>query len=237
MQKTGRRAFLALVLVLAMLAGLSVPALAAEEGGKTVTILQTSDLHGMVNPFDYASNKENKTSMAHAAAIIKAEREKDPDLLLLDTGDTTQANYIQSFLDEKPHPMIAAMNYLDYDAWTLGNHEFNFDFKYTTKEIEEFEGVTLGGNFYKADGSRWLDAYHIFEVDGVKVAVFGVDAPHIPQWEKSDPGHYDNMKITNPDEEIGKILDELEGKADVIVGSVHYGLDGEVRLCRHAGGR
>ena len=234
MRKTARKQFLALALVLAMLAGLGVPAMAAEEEGKTITILQTSDLHGMVNPFDYASNKENKTSMAHAAAIIKAEREADPDLLLLDTGDTTQANYIQSFLDEEPHPMIEAMNYLEYDAWTLGNHEFNFDFKYTTKEIEEFQGVTLGGNFYKADGTRWIDAYQIFEVDGVKVAVFGVDAPHIPQWEKSDPGHYDNMKITNPDEETGKILDELEGKADVIIGSIHYGLDGEygVAGCR-----
>ena len=234
MRKTARKQFLALALVLAMLAGLGVPAMAAEEEGKTITILQTSDLHGMVNPFDYASNKENKTSMAHAAAIIKAEREADPDLLLLDTGDTTQANYIQSFLDEEPHPMIEAMNYLEYDAWTLGNHEFNFDFKYTTKEIEEFQGVTLGGNFYKADGTRWIDAYQIFEVDGVKVAVFGVDAPHIPQWEKSDPSHYDNMKITNPDEETGKILDELEGKADVIIGSIHYGLDGEygVAGCR-----
>ncbi|MCX4372601.1 MAG: 5'-nucleotidase C-terminal domain-containing protein [Dysosmobacter sp.] len=226
MRKIVRKQLLALVLTAAMLAGLSVPVLAAEEG-KTITILQTSDLHGMVNPFDYASNQENKTSMAHAAAVIKAERAKDPDLLLLDTGDTTQANYIQEFLGETPHPMIRAMNFLDYDAWTLGNHEFNFDFKYTTKEIEEFEGVTLGGNFYKADGTRWLDAYHIFEVDGVKVAVFGVDAPHIPQWEKSDPGHYDNMKITEPEEEIGRILDELEGKADVIIGSVHYGLEGE----------
>ena len=233
MRKTARKQFLALALVLAMLAGLGVPAMAAEEG-KTITILQTSDLHGMVNPFDYASNKENKTSMAHAAAIIKAEREADPDLLLLDTGDTTQANYIQSFLDEEPHPMIEAMNYLEYDAWTLGNHEFNFDFKYTTKEIEEFQGVALLRARDAQGASRWIDAYQIFEVDGVKVAVFGVDAPHIPQWEKSDPGHYDNMKITNPDEETGKILDELEGKADVIIGSIHYGLDGEygVAGCR-----
>ncbi|MCI9121207.1 MAG: LysM peptidoglycan-binding domain-containing protein [Oscillibacter sp.] len=227
MRKTTRKSFLALVLVLAMLAGLSVPAMAAEEESKTITILQTSDLHGMINPFDYASNKESKTSLAHAAAIIQAERAKDPDLLLLDTGDTVQANYIQSFQDDVPNPAMAAFNYLDYDAWTLGNHEFNFDFKYTEKQIGEFEGVTLAGNFYKADGTRWLDAYHIFEVDGVKVAVFGVDAPHIPQWEKSSPEHYDNMTITNPDEEIGKILDELEGKADVIVGSVHYGPDGE----------
>ena len=100
MRKIVRKQLLALVLTAAMLAGLSVPVLAAEEG-KTITILQTSDLHGMVNPFDYASNQENKTSMAHAAAVIKAERAKDPDLLLLDTGDTTQANYIQEFLDRK----------------------------------------------------------------------------------------------------------------------------------------
>ena len=51
MRKTARKQFLALALVLAMLAGLGVPAMAAEEG-KTITILQTSDLHGMVNPFD-----------------------------------------------------------------------------------------------------------------------------------------------------------------------------------------
>lgn len=185
MKKTTRKQLLALVLAVAMLAGLSIPALAVED--KTITILQTSDLHGMVNPFDYASNKENKTSMAHAAAIIKAEREADPNLLLLDTGDTTQANYIQSFLDEEPDPMIHALNYLGYDAWTLGNHEFNFDFKYTQKKIAEFEGVTLGGNFYKADGSRWLDAYKIFDVDGVKVAVFGVDAPTSPSGRSPTP--------------------------------------------------
>ena len=46
-------------------------------------------------------------------------------------------DYIQAFLDEEPHPMIAAMNYLKYDAWTLGNHEFNFDFKYTTRQRQE----------------------------------------------------------------------------------------------------
>ncbi len=221
-----RKKLSALLLALVMAVSLAVPALAAEDT-RTLTILQTSDLHGMVNPFDYASNKENKTSMAHAAAIITAERKVDPKLLLIDTGDSTQANYIQEFRTDTPHPMIDALNYLDYDVWTLGNHEFNFEFKYLTKEIKEFQGVTLAGNIYRKDGARWLDAYHIFDVDGVKVAVFGIDAPHIPIWEKSDPTRYDNMTFTTPMEETGKILTELEGKADVIIGSVHYGLDGE----------
>ena len=211
MRKNAHKYIIALVLTVTMAVGLVLPAAAAVEESKTVTILQTSDLHGMVNPYDYASNKVSKTSLAHAATIIKAERIKDPNLLLLDTGDTTQANYIQEFLNENPNPIIGALNYLDYDAWTLGNHEFNFGFSYVTKEISEFEGVTLAGNIYKADGSRWIDAYHIFDVDGVKVAVFGIDAPHIPQWEKADPAHYDNMTFTSPMEETGKILKELDG--------------------------
>ena len=227
MRKNAHKYIIALVLTVTMAVGLVLPAAAAVEESKTVTILQTSDLHGMVNPYDYASNKVSKTSLAHAATIIKAERSKDPNLLLLDTGDTTQANYIQEFLNENPNPIIGALNYLDYDAWTLGNHEFNFGFSYVTKEINEFEGVTLAGNIYKADGSRWIDAYHIFDVDGVKVAVFGIDAPHIPQWEKADPAHYDNMTFTSPMEETGKILKELDGKADVVIGSIHYGLEGE----------
>ena len=227
MRKNAHKYIIALVLTVTMAVGLVLPAAAAVEESKTVTILQTSDLHGMVNPYDYASNKVSKTSLAHAATIIKAERSKDPNLLLLDTGDTTQANYIQEFLNENPNPIIGALNYLDYDAWTLGNHEFNFGFSYVTKEISEFEGVTLAGNIYKADGSRWIDAYHIFDVDGVKVAVFGIDAPHVPQWEKTDPTHYDNMSFTSPMEETGKILKELDGKADVVIGSIHYGLEGE----------
>ena len=227
MRKSAHKCIVALVLTVAMAVGLVLPAAAAVEESKTVTILQTSDLHGMVNPYDYASNKVSKTSLAHAATIIKAERSKDPNLLLLDTGDTTQANYIQEFLNENPNPIIGALNYLDYDAWTLGNHEFNFGFSYVTKEISEFEGVTLAGNIYKADGSRWIDAYHIFDVDGVKVAVFGIDAPHVPQWEKTDPTHYDNMTFTSPMEETGKILKELDGRADVVIGSIHYGLEGE----------
>ena len=227
MRKSAHKCIVALVLTVAMAVSLVLPAAAAEEESKTVTILQTSDLHGMVNPYDYASNKVSKTSLAHAATIIKAERSKDPNLLLLDTGDTTQANYIQEFLNENPNPIIGALNYLDYDAWTLGNHEFNFGFSYVTKEISEFEGVTLAGNIYKADGSRWIDAYHIFDVDGVKVAVFGIDAPHIPRWEKADPTHYDNMSFTSPMEETGKILKELDGKADVVIGSIHYGLERE----------
>ncbi len=226
MKNVLHRRLLSLALTLVMVLGLAVPGFAAENGEVTVTILQTSDLHGMINPFDYASNKENKTSLAHAATIIAQERAADPDLLLIDTGDAIQANYIQEFRNEEVHPMVAAFNALDYDAWILGNHEFNFEFANLERAMAAFEGDVLAANFYK-DGKRWAAPYQIYEVKGVKVAIFGIDAPHIPQWEKSDPTHYDNMTITDPLEETGKVLKELEGKADIIIGAIHYGLEGE----------
>ena len=123
------RKLVAAVLTGVMVLGASADVLASEPGGKvTVTVLQTSDLHGMVNPFDYASNAQTQSSLAHVATIVENERKTDPDLLLIDTGDSLQANYIQEFRNDVPHPMIAALNYLQYDAWVLGNHEFNFEF-------------------------------------------------------------------------------------------------------------
>jgi 2',3'-cyclic-nucleotide 2'-phosphodiesterase/3'-nucleotidase len=216
-----------LALILALGLALTTAAAGDDADTKTITLLQTSDIHGMVNPYDYASNKEYATSMAQAATLIGQEREKDPDLLLIDTGDTTQANYIQEFRNEAIHPMIEALNFLNYDVWTLGNHEFNFEFENVTREIASLQGVALAGNIYKEDGTRWIDAYKIFDVDGVKVGIFGLDAPHVPQWEKADPSHYNYMTFTDPCEEAGKIIDELEGQVDVIIGTMHYGLDGE----------
>jgi 2',3'-cyclic-nucleotide 2'-phosphodiesterase/3'-nucleotidase len=226
MKRLTSRRLMALGLSLVLTFSLTVPALAAEDTTATVTILQTSDMHGMVNPFDYAANKETATSMAHVATIVKQERAADPDLLLIDTGDSIQANYIQEFRNEDVHPMIAAMNALDYDAWVLGNHEFNFEFSSLERAIDAFGGDVLAANIRK-DGQRWQEPYHIYDVDGVKVAIFGIDAPHIPQWEKSDPTHYNNMTFTTPMEETGVVLKELEGKADVIIGAFHYGLEGE----------
>ncbi|MEG1879547.1 MAG: 5'-nucleotidase C-terminal domain-containing protein, partial [Pseudoflavonifractor sp.] len=105
--------------------------------------------------------------------------------------------------------------------------EFNFEFDVLKKSISEFKGATLAGNVYKKDGTRFQPAYKIFDVNGVKVAIFGVDAPHVPQWEASGPERFDNMTFTTPMEETGKILKELEGKADVVIASIHYGLEGE----------
>lgn len=199
----------------------------SKKSSVTVTILQTSDIHGMINPYNYIDNRETSYGMARIAAVIAEERAKDPELLLIDTGDLTRGNYIQELRSESIHPAIDALNFLHYDAWTPGNHEFNYEYEALENEISAFNGKILLGNAYTEDGSRWQKAWEIFQVKGVRVAIFGITAPHIPQWEEEDSSHYNDMSFTEPIEETGKILDELEGKADVIIGSIHYGLDGK----------
>ena len=193
----------------------------------TITVLETSDIHGMIAPWDYATDKPFDGGLAKGATIIKQERAKDPDLILLDCGDTVQDNMIQEFRFEKVHPLINAMNSLHYDAWELGNHEFNFEFENLEKNIKTSKAPVLAANIYKKDGSRFVKPYIIKTVKGVKVAIIGLDAPHIINWEASNPEHFNNMTFTQPIDELGKLLPEVQSKADIILVLAHYGKDGE----------
>lgn len=193
----------------------------------SITMLETSDIHGAISPYDYATDKETDNGLAKVATVVKAERTKDPDLLLFDAGDCLQDNLIQEFRFEKKNPMINAMNALGYDANILGNHEFNFEFKTLQKEIKQFKAPVLAANIYKKNSKRFVKGWTISSVKGVRVGVIGITAPHVPIWEASAPEHYNKMKFTSPIEEVGTVLSEIEGKADVLVVVAHYGLKGE----------
>lgn len=220
MEKFIKRAFIALVL---FIAGSAIFASETID----ITIMETSDLHGTIFPYDYASDKATDYGLVKAATVIKAERAKDPDLILIDNGDALQGNLIQEFRKNKQHPMIAAMNHLKYDAYVLGNHEFNFEFEYLKKAISQYKAPVLAANIYKADGSRFVGAYTIKEVKGVKVAIIGLTAPHVDEWEAAKPENFNNMTFTEPVDELAKVIEEIGDSADVIICASHYGLKGE----------
>lgn len=213
-------------MILAMILGLIGPMKIMAAENVEINLLGTSDLHGFLMAHDYATDTPTNYGLSKVATVVQEERAKDNELLLVDCGDATQGNFVSDYRNEEIHPVINAMNLMDYDVFTLGNHEFNYEFSSLQNMIAKSEAAVLGGNIYKADGTRFADAYVIKEVKGVRVAMFGITAPHVPRWE-SDKSHYNNMTFTSPMEETDKILKELEGKADVIIGIVHYGEDGE----------
>ena len=141
MKKRTNRQILSILLTLIMLISVCIPT-AVFAGGTTppptpltVSILATTDLHGQLMGWDYF-NKVPSTGLTRIATLIGQERAKYPNNILVDNGDTVQGtplDYLYAKQDTtwmtdsaKNHPMAAAESYLKYDAWILGNHEFNY---------------------------------------------------------------------------------------------------------------
>ena len=117
-------------------------------------ILATSDTHGKFDPWDYAANKADASgSVAQQATAIKQCRTRNT--LVVDAGDTIQANSAELFLNDDLHPMIAAMNAIGYDIWTTGNHEYNYGMDVLKKVMGQQKAKVLTGNVYAPDAPRW----------------------------------------------------------------------------------
>ncbi|WP_339205160.1 5'-nucleotidase C-terminal domain-containing protein [Paenibacillus sp. FSL K6-3182] len=205
----------------------SVKAAESASTDTQISILGTSDIHGRFMPWDYALDGPNPTgSLTQLFTIIKKVREENPNTVLLDAGDMIQGNSAELFNDQPKSPMMVAMNEMNFDAWVMGNHEFNFGLDVFNKITTQYKGQRLGGNIYKDNGDRFLPAYTIIEKDGIKIGVIGMDTPMTTEFEKGTD-HLDGIVFKNPVDETKKAIKELEGKVDVMVGLMHMGLENE----------
>lgn len=192
-----------------------------------ITLLATSDIHGRSMPWDYAVDGPNLTgSLTQLYTIIKDIRKDHPNTILLENGDLIQDNSAELFNDQPQSPMMVAVNEMGYEAWTYGNHEFNFGLDVLDKVSSQFNGARLAGNVYKENGERYLPAYTIIEREGVKIGVIGMVTPLITEYEKGT-NHLDGLVVKNPIEETKKAVKELGGKVDVMIGLMHMGLENE----------
>ena len=226
-----RRNFLQLLLaggITVAVDGLSgAKALASAGDTVQLTILGTSDVHGRFMPWDYATDTEDRSgSLVQLYTAIKKIRQETPNVILVDCGDSIQDNSVEQF-NTKPHqPMMVAMNEMGYDTWTMGNHEFNFGLDVLKHVTDQFKGKNLCGNVYYEDGRRYLPASAIIEKAGIKVGIIGLNTPMITEFEK-DTDHLKGVTVTNPTKETRKIIEELKGKADILIGVMHMGLENE----------
>ena len=129
--------------------------------------------------------------------------------------------------EKKDHPVPAALNYMGYDAWVLGNHEFNFGVDTLKSIIAQADMPVLAANIKNADGSYFTGAgYTIVERGGVKVAIIGVDTPNIPRWDGTKQGVSD-LAFEPMADAVAACIKEIGDKADVIMVSAHAGLSAE----------
>src|SRR5213594_4901825 len=127
-------------------------------------ILSTTDMHGRIFTIDYYTNKYDNVGIAKVATLVKEARKNDPDLMLVDSGDTIQGTPLEYFHNKRnntpPDPMMLAMNALKYDSMTVGNHEYNFGLKILEKARSEATFPWLSANTYNSDAKGELTTHY-----------------------------------------------------------------------------
>lgn len=206
---------------------LTTPLFAADGDRVNVTILGTSDIHGTFVPWDYASDTANPAgSLSQIATKVKEIRDQEPNIIMVDAGDTIQGNFVETFKDEETSPMMLGFNHMKYDVWVLGNHEFDFGLTVLNRSLNQFKGVSLGGNIKRPDGNPFLPAYTIIERQGVKIGVIGMDTP-MTQVFAEGSNRLEGVTFTNPSLEVKKVIAEIADKVDSIILVAHMGIDNE----------
>jgi len=199
-----------------------------------ITILRTTDLHGNIYAIDYYKNAPDNRGLAKIATLVKRARKENPNLLLIDSGDTIQGTPLEYYHNKKNNgpadPMMLVMNSLSYDSMTVGNHEYNFGLKVLEKARSEAKFPWLSANTYESGTQEThYQPYIVKEVGGVRVGVLGLTTPGIPNWE--NPPNYLGLEFREPVSEAKKWVPILRDKenVDVLVIAMHMGLEEDLR--------
>ena len=213
-------------------------------------IMETTDIHVHVFPYDYYADKPNDTlGLARTAAIIDTIRAEAGNSMLVDNGDFLQGNPLGDYIAYERgmkagdmHPVIEAMNVLGYDCGTLGNHEFNFGLDFMFNTLAGAKHPYVCANLTKgalaADPKKddlFFKPYVILEkeiVDGagakspVKVGIIGFVPPQIMLWDaKNLEGKAQTRDIVDAAKAWVPVMKE-EG-ADIVIALSHSGIDGK----------
>ncbi|WP_289846688.1 bifunctional 2',3'-cyclic-nucleotide 2'-phosphodiesterase/3'-nucleotidase [Pacificibacter marinus] len=209
-------------------------------------IMETTDLHVHVFPYDYyADRPSDSVGLARTAAHINAIRAEADNAILVDNGDLLQGNpmgdyiaYERGMQDGDMHPIITAMNSLGYDAATLGNHEFNYGLDFLLKSLQGADFPVVSANVIKKMGSTarkditLVKPYVILDrdiVDGsgqkhpIKIGLIGFVPPQIMTWDRR---HLEgNVVVRDIVATARAYIPEMKEKgADLIIALNHSGI-------------
>ncbi len=201
---------------------------------KTISlkIIETSDVHGSFFPYDFANRQPRQGSMARVSSYVNRQR-KTGNVVLLDNGDILQGqptSYFYNYVATNDSNIAAnVINYLKYDAETIGNHDVEPGHAVYDKWIKEVKCPMIACNVINVKtGKPYVKPYTIIYRDGVKIAVMGMLTPAIPNWltENLWQGlRFENM-VTAAKKWM-KIIKEKE-HPDVIIGLFHSGKSGGI---------
>lgn len=187
-----------------------------------LAIYHTTDMHGHVLPTNYVEYQE--LGMLKILSFIDEDRKNYDHSLVLDGGDLIQGTVLTSFLAKNPdenNPILKLLDNFSYDAYVMGNHEFNYGLDYLLNSYHRVSDKILNSNIENLDFKS--DPYKIFDFEGFKIAVFGATTSYIPNWEQEK--NIKDLVFHNPIEMYKKYEAEMKENSDMIIVLYHGGFE------------
>jgi 2',3'-cyclic-nucleotide 2'-phosphodiesterase/3'-nucleotidase len=196
-----------------------------------VKIIETSDVHGAIFPYDFINNKTTNASLARVTTYVNEQRaDTNQVIFLVDNGDILQgtpAVYYYNFeKTDTLHLYADVMNYMKYDVGTVGNHDIEAGHEVYDRFDKEINFPWLAANAINTKTNEpYFKPYTVLQRKGIRIAVLGLITPAIPKWlpEKIYSGiRFDDMIETA--KKWAKIIKEKE-RPDLLIGLFHAGVD------------
>ena len=198
-------------------------------GNKSISILETTDVHGVILPYDFIEKEDLNGSLASCFTYIRQIREQKDAIILLDNGDNLQGQpevYYYNFIDTvSSHFLAEVMNFMGYDAGTVGNHDVEAGHAVYDRLVKEYNFPLLAANAIDIKTGRpYFKPYHIIEKKGIRIAVFGLVTPVIPDW--LPPELYAGIEFRDMVETAKLWMPVIMNEnPDLVVGLFHSGWD------------
>src|SRR5881398_1654361 len=211
---------------------LASAAAALEPDTICISILHTTDLHGHILPTSDYDGNADRGGMARCVTQIRRWRGQNPNSILIDIGDVYQGTDVG--WRTKGELMIDLFNYLKYDAWVVGNHEFDWGIEPFERALERSTMPVLAANTLvegKPTG-EFLDTKHplaklqpfmLKEIAGIKLAIIGITTPGMLFWFR--PEFARGIDFQYPVEPVRRAIAMAKSEgADAVVLTGHMGL-------------
>ena len=202
----------------------------------TLKVVETSDIHGYFFPYDFIEGRSLKGTLTRVHTYVERQRKEYGDrLLLIDNGDILQgqpcvywSNYV---MPDDENLAASVINYMRYDAETVGNHDIETGHRVYDKWIREVRCPLLGANIVDTGNNLpYVRPYAVIEreVEGrkVRIVIIGMITPTIACWlNESLWQGLEFQEMVSCAKRWVRYVQQVE-HPDLIFGLFHSGLNG-----------